>query len=146
MASVNKVILVGNCGRDPEMRYLTSGKAVCNVTVATSSKRKDKNSGETIEETQWHRVQMFDKLADIAGQYLKKGNSVYIEGFIKYGKYTDKDGAEKSSVDIIASSLQLLGGKATSGDSQEPAKRQEPAKASSAKGSGFDDMDSDVPW
>ena len=111
MASVNKVILVGNCGRDPEVRYLPSGQAVANVSVATSSRRKDKNSGEMIEDTQWHRVTFYDRLAEIAGEYVKKGRPIYVEGRLKYGKYTDQAGVEKSTVDIIATELQLLGGR-----------------------------------
>lgn len=109
MASVNKVILVGNCGRDPEVRYLPSGQAVANVSVATSSKRKDKTSGETVEDTQWHRVTFYDRLAEIAGEYVKKGRPIYVEGRLKYGKYTGQDGIEKNTVDIIATELQLLG-------------------------------------
>ena len=109
MASVNKVILVGNCGRDPEIRYLPSGQAVANVSVATSSRRKDKNSGETIEDTQWHRVTFYDRLAEIAGEYVKKGQPIYVEGRLKYGKYTDQAGVEKNTVDIIATEMQLLG-------------------------------------
>ena len=111
MASVNKVILVGNCGRDPEVRYLASGSAICNVSIATSSRRKDKASGESIEDTQWHRVVFYDRLAEIAGEYLKKGRSVYVEGRLKYGKYTDKDGIERNTVDVVASEMQLLGGR-----------------------------------
>lgn len=150
MASVNKVIILGNCGRDPEVRHLPSGMAICSVSIATSSKRKDKQSGESIEETQWHRVQFFDKLAEIAGQYLKKGNPVYIEGRIKYGKFTDKDGAEKNTCDIIADSMQLLGGRDQAG-AQEPrqAPRQEPVRAAPkpAAPSGFEDMDDgDAPF
>ena len=109
MASVNKVILMGNCGRDPEIRYLPSGQAVANVSVATSSRRKDRNTGESIEETQWHRVTFFDRLAEIAGEYVKKGQPIYVEGRIKYGKFTNKDGIEQNTVDIIATEMQLLG-------------------------------------
>ena len=111
MASVNKVILVGNCGRDPEIRYLPSGQAVANVSIATSSKRKDKNTGEMIEETQWHRVTFFDRLAEIAGEYVKKGRPIYVEGRLKYGKFTNKDGVEQNTSDIIATEMQLLGGR-----------------------------------
>jgi len=111
MASVNKVILVGNCGRDPEIRYLPSGQAVANISIATSSRRKDKNTGESIEDTQWHRVTFYDRLAEIAGEYVKKGRPVYVEGRLKYGKYTDQAGIEKNTVDIIATELQLLGGR-----------------------------------
>lgn len=139
MASVNKVILLGNCGRDPEMRYLASGKATCNISIATSSKRKDKD-GNTTEDTQWHRVTFFDKLAEIAGQYVKKGSPVYVEGSIKYGKYTDKDGVERNTVDVIASSMQLLGNK-------EPARQEAPARQAAPKApSGFEDMDDDIPF
>ena len=111
MASVNKVILIGNCGRDPEVRYTPGGTAICNVSVATSSRRKDKASGESIEDTQWHRVTFYDRLAEIAGEYLKKGKPVYIEGRLKYGKYTDKDGIERNTVDIVAEQMQMLGGR-----------------------------------
>lgn len=167
MASVNKVILVGNCGRDPEIRYLPSGQAVANVSVATSSRRKDKNTGESIEDTQWHRVTFYDRLAEIAGEYLKKGRPVYVEGRLKYGKYTDQSGIEKNTVDIIATELQLLGGREGMGGPSDgddggqqqaprrmapppqraaapaPAPRQAPAPRPA---SGFDDMDDDIPF
>ena len=166
MASVNKVILVGNCGRDPEIRYLPSGQAVANVSIATSSRRKDKNSGEMVEDTQWHRVTFYDRLAEIAGEYVKKGRPIYVEGRLKYGKYTGQDGVEKNTVDIIATELQLLGGRegmgggGGGGDEEmgggaprraAPAPRA-PAgggasRAPAAKqGSGFDDMDDDIPF
>ena len=164
MASVNKVILVGNCGRDPEIRYLPSGQAVANVSVATSSRRKDKNSGEMIEDTQWHRVTFYDRLAEIAGEYVKKGRPIYVEGRLKYGKYTDQSGVEKNTVDIIATELQLLGGREGMGGSDEggggggysrpaaaprapaPAAPQAPAAAPARQSSGFDDMDDDIPF
>ena len=166
MASVNKVILVGNCGRDPEIRYLPSGQAVANVSVATSSRRKDKNSGETIEDTQWHRVTFYDRLAEIAGEYVKKGRPIYVEGRLKYGTYVDKaTGVEKNTVDIIATELQLLGGREGMGGGDEggggggysrpaaaprqaPAPRPAPAPAPAAArpASGFDDMDDDIPF
>ena len=164
MASVNKVILMGNCGRDPEIRYLPSGGAVANISIATSTKRKDKSSGEMIEDTQWHRVQFFDRLAEVVGEYVKKGTSVYVEGRLKYGKYTDKDGIERNTVDIIANEMQLLGGRTGSGGggdeggggysrapspaSRPPAARPAPAPAPAAakQGSGFDDMDDDIPF
>ncbi|MDQ7747141.1 single-stranded DNA-binding protein [Hydrogenophaga pseudoflava] len=166
MASVNKVILVGNCGRDPEIRYLPSGQAVANVSVATSSRRKDRNSGETIEDTQWHRVTFYDRLAEIAGEYVKKGRPIYVEGRLKYGTYTDKaTGVEKNTVDIIATELQLLGGREGMGGGDEggggggysrpaaaprqaPAARPAPAPApaSARPASGFDDMDDDIPF
>jgi single-strand DNA-binding protein len=160
MASVNKVILVGNCGRDPEVRYLPSGQAVANVSVATSSKRKDKNTGETIEDTQWHRVTFYDRLAEIAGEYVKKGRPIYVEGRLKYGKYTDKDGIEKNTVDIIATEMQLLGaregmggpsGDEEGGGQRRPAPAARPAapaasKPASKPSTGFDDMDDDIPF
>ncbi|MFM6986639.1 MAG: single-stranded DNA-binding protein [Hydrogenophaga sp.] len=164
MASVNKVILVGNCGRDPEIRYLPSGQAVANVSVATSSRRKDRNSGETIEDTQWHRVTFYDRLAEIAGEYVKKGRPIYVEGRLKYGTYTDKaTGVEKNTVDIIATELQLLGGREGMGGGEEggggysrpaaaprqaPAARPAPAPAPAPArpASGFDDMDDDIPF
>ncbi len=167
MASVNKVILVGNCGRDPEIRYLPSGQAVANVSVATSSRRKDKNTGESIEDTQWHRVTFYDRLAEIAGEYVRKGRPIYVEGRLKYGKYTDQSGVEKNTVDIVATELQLLGGREGMGGPSDgggdeggappprrmapparpapaaPAPRQAPAPRPA---SGFDDMDDDIPF
>lgn len=107
---VNKVILVGNCGRDPETRYTANGGAITNISVATSESWKDKQTGETQDRTEWHRVQFFGRLAEIAGEYLKKGKQVYIEGSIRSSKYTDKEGVERTSYDIVANEMQLLGG------------------------------------
>ena len=164
MASVNKVIIVGNCGRDPEVRYLPSGQAVANVSVATTSRRKDRNSGETIEDTQWHRVTFYERLAEIAGEYVKKGSPIYIEGRLKYGTYTDKTtGVEKNTVEIVATEMQLLGGRETRGGGEEggggnsrpapasrpaTAARQAPApsQAAARPASGFDDLDDDIPF
>ncbi|NLY65775.1 MAG: single-stranded DNA-binding protein, partial [Alcaligenaceae bacterium] len=116
MASVNKVILVGNLGRDPEVRYSPDGAAMCNITIATSSNWKDKNTGERREETEWHRVTFYGRLAEIAGEYLKKGRSVYIEGRIKTRKWQDKDtGQDRYSTDIIADQMQMLGGRDSMG-------------------------------
>jgi len=109
MASVNKVIMVGNLGRDPEVRYLPSGDAIANIAVATSFKSKDKNTGEQKEHTEWHRISFFGRLAEIVGQYLKKGSSIYVEGRLQTRKYTDKDGVEKYATDIIAETMQMLG-------------------------------------
>lgn len=138
MASVNKAILVGNCGRDPEVKYTPAGMAVCNLSIATSSKRKDKNSGEMIEETQWHRVTFYDKLAEIVGQYVRKGSSVYVEGRIVYRKFTDKDGMERTATEIVASEMQMLGGTASREGEAKPT-----AKPKAASG-GFDDMQDDT--
>ena len=109
MASVNKVIIVGNLGRDPEVRYTPNGSAVCNVSVATTRSWKDKDSGDKAEETEWHRVVFYDRLAEIAGEYLKKGRSVYVEGRLKTRKWQDKDGVEKYTTEIIATEMQMLG-------------------------------------
>jgi len=109
MASVNKVILLGNLGRDPETRYTTGGDAVTNLNIATSGQSKDKN-GEKQERTEWHRVVLFGRQAEVAGEYLKKGRSVYIEGRLQTRKYTDKDGVEKYSTEVVADRMQLIGG------------------------------------
>jgi len=158
MASVNKVILLGNCGRDPEIRYLPSGQAVANVSIATSSRRKDRNTGESVEDTQWHRVTFYDRLAEIVGEYVRKGQPVYVEGRLKYGKYTDQAGVEKNTVDIIATEMQLLGKREGMGGPDEDggaprrapsaARNPAPAPAPSASkpASGFDDMDDDIPF
>src|SRR5204863_2113304 len=116
MASVNKVILLGNLGRDPETRYTTGGDAVTNLNIATSEQWKDK-SGEKQERTEWHRVVLFGRQAEIAGEYLKKGRSVYIEGRLQTRKYTDKDGVEKYSTEIVGDRMQLLGGREGGGAS-----------------------------
>ena len=159
MASVNKVILLGNCGRDPEVRYMQDGKAVANVSIATSSKRKDKNTGEIIEDTQWHRVTFYERLAEIAGEYVKKGRPIYVEGRLKYGVYTDKTtGVEKNTVDIVATELQLLGGRddaaaprpQAAAPAAAPAQRpqapaQRPAAPAPQRG-GFADMDDEIPF
>lgn len=107
---VNKVIIVGNLGNDPEVRYTSGGAAIASLSIATSESWTDKQSGEKQERTEWHRVKMFGKLAEIAGEYLKKGRQVYIEGSLRTDKYTDKSGVEKYSTDIIASDMQMLGG------------------------------------
>jgi single-strand DNA-binding protein len=170
MASVNKVILVGNLGADPETRYLPSGDAVSNIRLATTDRYKDKASGEMKEATEWHRVAFFGRLAEIAAEYLKKGSSVYIEGRIRTRKWTDQAGQEKYSTEIVADQMQMLGGRGGSmsaggGDEgggyqqREPAER--PARAAGGGASrpapsasrpsapaagGFDEMDDDIPF
>ena len=124
MSSVNKVILIGRVGRDPEIRHLQSGKSVVNLSLATTSKRKDRD-GEFVEDTQWHRLTAYDKLADIIGQYVHKGSLIYIEGSLKYGKFTDKDGNEKNTTDIVIGQMQMLGGKGESHGEERPQRRQE---------------------
>ncbi|MFP5405173.1 MAG: single-stranded DNA-binding protein, partial [Gammaproteobacteria bacterium] len=116
MAAVNKVILIGNLGRDPESRSTPSGSAICNVSIATTRNWKDKASGERREETEWHRVVFFDRLAEIAGEYLRKGRSVYVEGRLKTRKWTDKDGVERYSTEVIAEEMQMLGSREGGGD------------------------------
>jgi single-strand DNA-binding protein len=154
MASVNKMIVLGNLGRDPEVRSTPSGAQVCNVTIATSRTWKDK-SGDKQEETEWHRVVFYDRLAEIADEYLKKGRPVYVEGRLKTRKWTDKDGVEKYTTEIVAESMQLLGGREEAGDSQaqRPAARPAPARQSAAAkvsasgfSGGFDDPSDDVPY
>lgn len=168
MASVNKVIIVGNLGRDPETRSFPNGDQVCNVTIATTDRYKDKTSGEMKELTEWHRVSFFGRLAEIAGQYLRKGSQVYVEGSLRTRKWTDKDGVEKYSTEIRADSMQMLGsrqgmggagGDDAGGGYEAPARsaapaarppaaaaRQAPAAAPAKAASGFDDMDDDIPF
>jgi single-strand DNA-binding protein len=141
MASVNKVILVGNLGADPETRYLPSGDAVANIRLATTDKYKDKASGEWKETTEWHRVAFFGKLAEIVTQYLKKGSSCYIEGKIRTRKWTDKDGQEKYSTEIVADLMQMLGGRGEGGQQAAPQQRK-PAKQAAPAG----DLDDDIPF
>ena len=151
MASLNKVQLIGNVTRDPEVRYLPSGQAVVGISIATSTRRKDKVSGETIETTEFHRVTFYDKLAEIVGEYVKKGRPLYVEGRLKYGKFTNKDGHEQNTCDIIATEMQLLGGKDADAAPSAPrqaapsAPAQRPAAAKPAA-SGFDDMGDDIPF
>jgi single-strand DNA-binding protein len=167
MASVNKVIIVGNLGRDPEIRYMPSGDAIANIAVATSYKSKDKNTGEQKEVTEWHRISFFGRLAEIVGQYLKKGSSVYVEGRLQTRKYTDKDGVEKYATDIVAENMQMLGGRqGMGGDAgmddgggyesgapsrpQQQQQRQAPpapaARPQPKPAPNFSDMDDDIPF
>ncbi|SFC71678.1 single-stranded DNA-binding protein [Massilia yuzhufengensis] len=167
MASVNKVIIVGNLGRDPEIRYMPSGDAIANIAVATSFKSKDKNTGEQKELTEWHRISFFGRLAEIVGQYLKKGSSVYVEGRLQTRKYTDKDGIERYATDIVAENMQMLGGRQGMGGNdmgggmddgggyepqqqQRPAPRQAPpapaARPQPKPAPNFSDMDDDIPF
>ncbi len=175
MASVNKVILVGNLGRDPEVRTFPSGDRVANVTIATSEKWKDKQTNEPREATEWHRIQFTGRLAEIAEQYLRKGSQIYIEGSLRTRKYTDKDGIERYTTDIRADKLEMLGSRQGRGDPADegdgygaapsnnyaprsaPAPRPNPvstraaptpapASAASRPSSSFDDMDDDIPF
>jgi single-strand DNA-binding protein len=146
MAAVNKVILIGNVGKDPEIRYTPSGSAICNISVATTRSWKDKTSGDKQEETEWHRCVFYDRLAEIAGEYLKKGKPIYVEGRLKTRKWQNKEGQDVYTTEIIAHEMQMLGGRDDAQQSARPAPAAA-AKAAPAKAStGFDDMDSDIPW
>ncbi|TDM08156.1 MAG: single-stranded DNA-binding protein [Ideonella sp. MAG2] len=166
MASVNKVIILGNLGRDPEVRYTPNGAAVCNLRIATTRNWKSRDSGERQEETEWHSVVMYDRQAEIAGEYLKKGRPVYIEGRLKTRKWQDKDGNDRYTTEIVADSMQLLGGRDGGGGGgsgggddegysrEAPAPRAAPAPRQQAaaprpapkSSTGFDDMDDDIPF
>ena len=148
MASVNKVIIVGNLGKDPETRRTPGGDAMTNITVATTDSWKDKATGEKKEQTEWHRITFFGKLAEIAGQYLKKGSQVYVEGSLRTRKYTDKDGVEKYATDIKADSMQMLGNR-QDGSAPAPAPRKTPASQpaqDAPRAPNFADMDDDIPF
>ncbi len=159
MASVNKVILVGNLGKDPEVRYMTNGDAVANVTIATTESWKDKASGEKKELTEWHRLVFRSKLAEIVGQYLKKGSAIYVEGRIRTRKWQDKEGQERYTTEIDVREMQMLGGRssaATSSDGEAEYGGSMPSSSSAAPGAArpvpakktpsFDDMDDDIPF
>ena len=144
MASVNKVILVGNLGRDVEMRYLPSGEAVANLAIATTDKYKNK-SGEMVESTEWHKVSFFGRNAEVCGEYLKKGSQVYVEGSIRTRKYTDKEGVEKYATEIRGDRMQMLGSKGQGEPSAEQMRNRETAREVN-KGSGFEDFPDDIPF
>jgi len=141
---VNKVILVGNLGADPETKYMPSGDCVCNLSVATTESWKDKSSGEKVERTEWHRVVMFRRLAEIAGEYLRKGSQVYLEGKLKTRKWQDKNGNDRYTTEIEANEMQMLGGRGGSAGMGAPAPAQ-PAAAPAATG-GFDGPEDDIPF
>ncbi len=164
MASVNKVILVGNLGRDPEVRYSPDGAAICNVSIATTSNWKDKTSGERREETEWHRVVFYNRLAEIAGEYLKKGRPVYVEGRLKTRKWQNKEGVDQYTTEVVADQMQMLGGRdggdggmgggMSGGESQGAPRASAPARAPQAQrpaapaagGANLADMDDDIPF
>ena len=164
MASINKVILIGNLGRDPEVRYMPSGAAMCNVSIATTRNWKSKDSGERQEETEWHRVVFFDRLAEIAGEYLRKGRSVYVEGRLRTRKWQGQDGKDNYTTEVVAEQMQLLGGREgggmgggsaggmgagddMGGGYEQPAEPRRAAPAPAPKSAtGFDDMDDDIPF
>ncbi|EGK73334.1 Single-stranded DNA-binding protein SSB [Methyloversatilis universalis FAM5] len=144
MASVNKVILVGNLGRDPETRYAPNGDAICNITVATTDTWKDKQTGEKKELTEWHRVSFYGRLAEIAGQYLKKGSPVYVEGSLRTRKWQDKEGIDRYTTEIRAEQIQMLGTRPAGGDTA-PA-RQAPATRPGSGASAGGHPDDDIPF
>jgi single-strand DNA-binding protein len=152
--SVNKVILVGNLGADPETKYLPSGDAVTNIRLATTDRWKDKASGEMKEATEWHRIAFFGRLAEIAGEYLKKGSQVYVEGRIRTRKWQDKEGQERTTTEIVADRMQMLGSRSGMGDAAAREKMgdaKEPVTAGEAKGakkpgSSIADLDDDIPF
>lgn len=160
MASVNKVIIIGNLGRDPEIRYMPSGDAVASLAIATTDTWKDKTTGEKKEQTEWHRVSFFGRTAEVCGQYLKKGSAVYVEGSLRTRKYTDKDGVEKYATEIRGDSMQMLGGRSGGGGEASmdggggysaPPQQQRPAQQSAPRpqpkpAPNFSDMDDDIPF
>jgi len=155
---VNKVILIGNLGRDPEVRYMPSGQAVANVTIATSETWRDKQTGDQQERTEWHNVVFFGRLAEIAGEYLRKGSQVYVEGSLRTRKWQDKEGRDRYTTEIIANEMQMLGGRGGQGGGEfssrqsEPAPRQAQAAAPAsqpqqqAPAGDFEDFDDDIPF
>ncbi len=142
---VNKVILVGNLGQDPEVKYMPSGQAVCNISIATTESWNDKNSGEKVEKTEWHRVVFFRRLAEIAGEYLRKGSQVYIEGRLQTRKWQDQSGNDRYTTEIVANDMQMLGGKGSG-----TAMMSDPPSSSEAEpvaaGTSSDDFDDDIPF
>ena len=157
MASVNKVILMGNLGRDPETRFTANGAAVCNLRIATTRSWKDKASGERREETEWHSVVLYDRLAEIAGEYLRKGRPVYVEGRLQTRKWQDKEGQDRYTTEIIATEMQLLGGRegggTGAGGAEDAPSREAGGRPAGGAGAaarkpagGFDDADDDIPF
>jgi len=144
---VNKVILVGNLGNDPEVRYGNNGNAITNITIATSEKWKDKNTQQDQERTEWHRVVFFNKLAEIAGEYLKKGSQVYVEGSLRTRKWQDNEGNDKYTTEIVASEMQMLGGRGESSNSQpQQAQPQRQQQAQPQQQAPTNDFDDDIPF
>lgn len=151
MASINKAIIVGNLGKDPETRYAPSGDCICNITVATTDRWKDRASGEMKEQTEWHKVSFFGKLGEIAAAHLHKGSQVYVEGSLRTRKWVDKEGVDRYTTEIRADVMQMLGGKGESSERHtgQPQRQQAPARAPAQQpttGSGFEDFESDIPF
>ena len=151
---INKVILIGNLGKDPETRYMPNGGAVTNLTIATSDNWKDKQTGQMVDRTEWHKVVFFNRLGEIAGEYLKKGSKIYIEGRLQTRKWQDQNGQDRWSTEIVGNDLQMLDGK---GDPHKPQEQSQPQQQSAqqsapqnapqaADGGGYDDFDDDIPF
>lgn len=146
---INKVILIGNLGTDPEVRYMPSGNAITNLTLATSEAWKDKQSGEMQERTEWHRIVLYNRLAEVAGEYLRKGSKIYIEGSLRTRKWQDKTGQERYTTEIHANDLQMLDSKGSSGTHQEmasPRPQQSQAQQAAPAPQGIEDFDDDIPF
>jgi single-strand DNA-binding protein len=150
---INKVILVGNLGQDPQTRAMPSGKTVVNLRIATTDQWRDKQTGENKENTEWHTVVMFDRLAEVAAEYLRKGSQVYIEGKLRTRKWQDKEGNDRYSTEVVANDMQMLGGRGGGGGGgggggydREPASRPAPASSGGGSGGGRDDFDDDIPF
>jgi len=146
---VNKVILIGNLGRDPEVRYSPNGSAIANVTIATTESWKDKNSGEKQEKTEWHRVVFFGRLAEIVGEYLKKGSQIFVEGRLQTRKWQDKDGQDKYTTEIVANEMQMLGSRGGAGAPSDDYSQDRPAGGGGgapSKAPAMDDFDDDIPF
>ena len=144
---INKVILVGNLGKDPEVRYMPSGGAVANVTIATSEQWKDKQTGEQRERTEWHNVVFYQRLAEIVGEYLKKGSQVYVEGSLRTRKWQDKNGNDRYTTEIIANEMQMLGSRSGGSASfSQPESAQKPQPAAASAGGFNEDFDDDIPF
>jgi single-strand DNA-binding protein len=154
MASLNKVILIGNLGRDPEVRYTPGGDAVCNLALATTETWKDKNTGERKEATEWHRVAFFGRVAEVAGQYLRKGSQIYVEGKLKTRKWQDKDGQDRYTTEIAGSELKMLGGRPDGDDQPSPRQSDQPRARTQEqqrppqqnRGGSMPDFDDDIPF
>ncbi len=145
---LNKVMLIGNLGADPEVRYAANGNPIANVRIATTDSWKDKNTGETQERTEWHRVVFFGRLAEIVQQYLRKGSQIYVEGRLQTRKWQGQDGQDRYTTEIVASEMQMLGGRQGGGGDYAPPPQQEPASTPSAApaGGSFDEPDDDIPF
>jgi len=146
MASINKVIIIGGVGKDPELRYMPDGGAVCNLSVATSEQWKDKTTGEKHEATEWHRLTFYKKLAEIVGEYVKKGSSIYVEGALKTRKWKDKEGVERYTTEIVCSEMKMLGARPEGTGEKVNHSKPDPARQDKAPSGNFNDFEDDIPF